>query len=70
MQSADASAPGADDNGSGSAGLLELARVLKNHKGFHDLRFVLFGGESRVFLEARCTSRPCRRRRGKGSGRL
>jgi Zn-dependent M28 family amino/carboxypeptidase len=40
-----ASAPGADDNGSGSAGLLEIARALKDHPGVHDLRFVLFGGE-------------------------
>ncbi len=40
-----ASAPGADDNGSGSAGLLEIARVLKNHTASQDLRLILFGGE-------------------------
>lgn len=40
-----ANAPGADDNGSGSAGVLEIARALKNHPGVHDLRFILFGGE-------------------------
>ncbi len=40
-----ASAPGADDNGSGSAGLLEIARVLGTHQNQHDLRFILFGGE-------------------------
>jgi hypothetical protein len=40
-----ASAPGADDNGSGSAGLLEMARAFRDHRGMHDLRFVLFGGE-------------------------
>jgi Peptidase family M28 len=40
-----APAPGADDNGSGSAGLLELARVLALRKWRHDLRFILFGGE-------------------------
>ncbi len=40
-----ANAPGADDNGSGSAALLELARVLRNHRALHDLRFILFGGE-------------------------
>src|SRR5205085_11347279 len=40
-----APAPGADDNGSGSAGVLELARVLATHSGQHDLRFILFGGE-------------------------
>ena len=40
-----ANAPGADDNGSGSAGLLEIARVLGTHQNQHDLRFILFGGE-------------------------
>ena len=40
-----ASAPGADDNGSGSVGLLQIARVLRDHSSLHDLRFVLFGGE-------------------------
>ncbi|WP_197036160.1 M28 family metallopeptidase [Fischerella sp. PCC 9605] len=40
-----ASAPGADDNGSGSAGLLEIARVLNTYQNKHDLRFILFGGE-------------------------
>jgi Peptidase family M28 len=40
-----APAPGADDNGSGSAGLLEIARALSGHAGLNDLRFILFGGE-------------------------
>jgi Peptidase family M28 len=40
-----ANAPGADDNGSGSAGLLEMARVFQDHRNKHDLRFILFGGE-------------------------
>jgi hypothetical protein len=40
-----ASAPGADDNGSGSAGLLAMARAFQDHRSMHDLRFVLFGGE-------------------------
>jgi Peptidase family M28 len=40
-----APAPGADDNGSGSAGLLEIARVLQGHRGVSDLRLILFGGE-------------------------
>jgi hypothetical protein len=40
-----APAPGADDNASGSAGLLEIARVLATHDSEHDLRFILFGGE-------------------------
>jgi hypothetical protein len=38
-------APGADDDGSGSAGVLEIARALKDRSGLHDLEFVLFGGE-------------------------
>jgi len=41
----EANAPGADDNATGSAGLLEIARVLKDHTAERDLRFVLFGGE-------------------------
>jgi Zn-dependent M28 family amino/carboxypeptidase len=42
---ASAPAPGADDNGSGSAGVLEIARVFQDHQGIHDLRLILFGGE-------------------------
>ena len=40
-----AAAPGADDNGSGAAGILELARVFSGIESKLDLRFVLFGGE-------------------------
>ena len=40
-----APAPGADDNGSGSAGLLEIARAFAEHHIEHDLHFILFGGE-------------------------
>jgi hypothetical protein len=40
-----ADAPGADDDGSGSAGVLEMARALKDYPGVHDLVLVLFGGE-------------------------
>jgi hypothetical protein len=43
--SPDAPAPGADDNGSGSAGLLEIAGALQNYAFTHSLRFVLFCGE-------------------------
>src|SRR3954471_21481849 len=42
---AGSSAPGADDDGSGSAGVIEIARALKDHHGHHDLKLVLFGGE-------------------------
>ncbi|HVH23304.1 MAG TPA: M28 family metallopeptidase, partial [Pseudonocardia sp.] len=38
-------APGADDNASGSAGVLAIARALAGHAGVHDLRLILFGGE-------------------------
>lgn len=40
-----APAPGADDNASGAAGVLEIARVLAAATMRHDLRLVLFGGE-------------------------
>jgi Zn-dependent M28 family amino/carboxypeptidase len=38
-------APGADDNASGSAGVLALARALADHPTALDLRMILFGGE-------------------------
>ena len=40
-----AAAPGADDNGSGSAGVLAIARATQHHRGELDLRFILFSGE-------------------------
>lgn len=40
-----APAPGADDNASGAAGVLEIARVLAEYSPKHDLRLILFGGE-------------------------
>jgi len=43
-------APGADDDGSGSAGVLEIARALRDHHGKNDLQFVLFGGEEEGLL--------------------
>ncbi len=48
-----AAAPGADDNGSGAAGLLEMARVLAGYQGAHDLRFILFGGEEQGLFGSR-----------------
>ena len=38
-------APGADDNGSGAAGVLEIGRILSLQPTDHDLRLILFGGE-------------------------
>jgi peptidase M28-like protein/repeat uncharacterized protein DUF346 len=40
-----AASPGADDNGSGAAGVLEIGRILAGHSHEHDLRLILFGGE-------------------------
>src|SRR5262249_6633879 len=40
-----AAAPGADDNSSGVAGVLEIARILTSQPAEHDLRLILFGGE-------------------------
>ena len=46
-------APGADDNASGSAGVLEIARVLRTLRSTHDLRLILFGGEEQGLLGSR-----------------
>jgi hypothetical protein len=46
-------APGADDNASGSAGVLEMARAFQTHGTQHDLRFILFGGEEQGLLGSR-----------------
>lgn len=48
-----ARAPGADDNASGSAGLLAIAQVLASHESEHDLRVVFFGGEEQNLLGSR-----------------
>lgn len=40
-----ASAPGADDNASGAAGVLELGRLVASRAWQHDVRLILFGGE-------------------------
>jgi hypothetical protein len=48
-----AAAPGADDNGSGSAGVLEMARVLAGRTWRHDLRVILFGGEEEGLFGSR-----------------
>ena len=48
-----APAPGADDNGSGSAGLLEIARALSGLRNSQDLRFILFGGEEQGLFGSR-----------------
>lgn len=40
-----APAPGADDDGSGTAGVLEIARVLSQHDFAYTIRFCAFSGE-------------------------
>jgi hypothetical protein len=53
-----AAAPGADDNGSGSAGLLEIAAALQDLPAVNDLRLVAFGGEEQgLFGSKRCVAR-------------
>nr|WP_240897121.1 M20/M25/M40 family metallo-hydrolase [Kineococcus vitellinus] len=46
-------APGADDNASGAAGILELGRVLVGVTWQHDLRLLLFGGEEQGLFGSR-----------------
>ncbi|TMR10912.1 Zn-dependent exopeptidase M28 [Nonomuraea turkmeniaca] len=48
-----APAPGADDNGSGAAGLLEMARVFAGTQTEHDLCLLLFGGEEQGLFGSR-----------------
>ncbi len=43
-------APGADDNASGSAAVLEAARILSQYRFAHTLRFVLFAGEEQGLI--------------------
>jgi len=38
-------APGADDNASGVAAVLEAARLLSRHRFYHTVRFIAFAGE-------------------------
>jgi hypothetical protein len=46
-------APGADDNASGSAAVLEAARVLSQYRFSRTLRFVLFAGEEQGMVGSR-----------------
>ena len=45
IDSADPSVPGANDDGSGSAAIIELARVLSQRRNQSTIVFTLFGGE-------------------------
>jgi hypothetical protein len=53
LRGADAPAPGADDNASGSAGVLALAEALRDHATTLDLRLILFGGEEQGLFGSR-----------------
>lgn len=46
-------APGADDNASGSAGVLTMGEALARGAARHDLRLVLFGGEEQGLFGSR-----------------
>ena len=46
-------APGANDNGTGVAALLEIAYLLSRYEYEHELRFVALGGEELGFLGSR-----------------
>jgi hypothetical protein len=49
----EARAPGADDNGSGCAGLIDMARAFQPDRYANDLRFILFGGEEQGLFGSR-----------------
>lgn len=49
----DGIAPGADDNGSGSVGILEIARIFHDLEIKHDLRLILLGGEEQGLFGSR-----------------
>ncbi len=53
LSGAGATAPGADDNGSGSASLLAMAELLKNAPLAYTLRFVWFTGEEQGYWGSR-----------------
>lgn len=48
-----AAAPGADDDGSGCAGVMTMARAFRGHRAVHDLRMILFGGEEQGLYGSR-----------------
>ena len=46
-------APGANDNGTGVAAMLEVAYLLSRYEYEHEIRFIAFGGEELGFLGSR-----------------
>lgn len=53
IQGPRAAAPGADDNASGSAGVLAVGQALAGRSSRHDLRLILFGGEEQGLFGSR-----------------
>jgi Zn-dependent M28 family amino/carboxypeptidase len=53
------SAPGADDNGSGSVAVLAAAQTLASHPFAHTIRFVLFTGEEQGLLGSDAYAADC-----------
>lgn len=53
-------APGANDNGTGVAAMLEIANLLSRHEYDHELRFIALGGEELGFLGSRHYARMVR----------
>ncbi len=47
-------APGADDNASGTAAVLEAARILSQYRFKHTLRFVTFAAEEQDLIGSCC----------------
>jgi hypothetical protein len=67
--------PGADDNASGVAGLLEMARQLRGHRGRAKLRLVIFVNEEPPYFKtdlmgSRVMARACRKRGEKIAGMI
>ena len=46
-------APGANDNGTGVAAMLEIAYLLSRYEYEHEIRFIAFGGEELGFFGSR-----------------
>ena len=55
-------APGADDNGSGTAAVIEAARVLKDYSFDYSIKFMLFAGEEQGLFGSRAYANEARNR--------
>lgn len=53
LRDPEAPAPGADDNASGSAGVLAIGEALAGRAGRHGIRLILFGGEEQGLYGSR-----------------